>query len=356
MTLNNIYLLEHLLKVPSVSGFEDKAVKCYEDFMHEHGIDTFRDALDNCYAIINPKAEFRLMLEAHIDEIGFQVTYIDDSGFVYIRQNGGIDRACVPGSQVYIHTLNEELVLGIIGKSPIHVLKPDERGKVPELEDLWIDTGLPVEIVKEKVSVGDFVSFAPNFKYIGDYGITSKGLDDKVGVYVVAEVMQRLSEKHLDIGVYAVVAVQEEVGCKGAKTCIANVNPNMSVSIDVGFATDVPNISKKKYGDIALGKGPVLNHHTDCNRGMVKLLKTVADENNIKIQMAANPISTGGTDTASLQVSGKGVKTLLLSIPNRYMHTQVEMCDKRDLEETIQLLISWILEMDQRVKNNETIY
>ena len=97
MTLNNMYLLEHLLKVPSVSGFEDKAVKCYEDFMHEHGIDTFRDALDNCYAIINPKAEFRLMLEAHIDEIGFQVTYIDDSGFVYIRQNGGIDRACVPG-------------------------------------------------------------------------------------------------------------------------------------------------------------------------------------------------------------------------------------------------------------------
>lgn len=105
-----------------------------------------------------------------------------------------------------------------------------------------------------------------------------------------------------------------------------------------------------------MGKGPVLNHHTDCNRGMVKLLKTVADENNIKIQMAANPISTGGTDTASLQVSGKGVKTLLLSIPNRYMHTQVEMCDKRDLEETIQLLISWILEMDKRVKNNETIY
>ena len=99
MTLNNMYLLEHLLKVPSVSGFEDKAVKCYEDFMHEHGIDAFRDALDNCYAIINPKAEFRLMLEAHIDEIGFQVTYIDDSGFVYIRQNGGIDRACVPGSQ-----------------------------------------------------------------------------------------------------------------------------------------------------------------------------------------------------------------------------------------------------------------
>ena len=95
-----MYLLEHLLKVPSVSGFEDKAVKCYEDFMHEHGIDAFRDALDNCYAIINPKAEFRLMLEAHIDEIGFQVTYIDDSGFVYIRQNGGIDRACVPGSQV----------------------------------------------------------------------------------------------------------------------------------------------------------------------------------------------------------------------------------------------------------------
>lgn len=356
MTLDNSTFLTSLLSCSSVAGAENEALACYDDFMHENGIDTFRDALGNSYAVLNPNASLRVMVEAHIDEIGFQVTYIDDSGFVYVRQNGGVDRVCVPGSKVCIHTADNGRISGVIGKTPIHILRPDDRGKVPELEDLWIDTGLSMETVRSLVSVGDFVSFAPNVMFLGDSGITSKGLDDKAGVYVVAETLRCLKDNPLDIAVYGVASVQEELGCKGAKICIANARPDISISIDVGFATDVPGLLKKKYGDIALGKGPIINHHADCDRDLVRFAADVAAENGISVQHCANHISTGGTNAASLQVSGSGVRTMLLGIPNRYMHTQVEMCDVRDLQESVRLLVALISKIDKDRRYEEGLH
>lgn len=338
--------LENLLNSHSVSGFEHEATDIYEEYLKECS-KVFRDSMNNCYAIVNPEAGTRILLEAHIDEIGFQVTYIDDMGFVYVRNNGGIDCATVPGSMVLIHTGDGQTVPGVIGKRPIHVQKPDERSKVPELEELWIDTGLDCDRVKGLVSVGDVVSFRANATRLSDEVVVSKGLDDKIGVYVVAEALRRLSEESLGIGVCAVAAVQEEVGCKGAKVCVDNVDPQMAVSVDVGFATDVPNISKKKYGDVVLGGGPVVNCHTDCSREMVRTVRKVAEAEGLKIQLNANSIPTGGTDTAPIQVSGKGVKTLLISIPNRYMHTQVEMCDLRDVEGAIDLIVKTVLHIDR---------
>ena len=334
--------LEKLMNSYSVSGFEEDASKVYEEYVKQFST-VFRDSLNNCYAVLNSSSSKRILIEAHIDEIGFQVTYIDDMGFVYVRQNGGIDCATLPGSIVEIHTSDNKVVPGVIGKRPIHVQKPDERVKVVELEELWIDTGLSKENVLEMISVGDVVSFRPNYFYIDENRIVSKGLDDKIGVFVIAEAIRRLSKENLYIGVCAVATVQEEVGCKGAKVCVGNIEPQMSISVDVGFATDVPNISKKKYGNIALGRGPVINCNTDCNREMVNIAKSVAKDVGIDVQLNANSISTGGTNTASLQVSNKGVKTLLLSIPNRYMHTQVEMCDLRDVESAIELIVETIL-------------
>lgn len=339
--------LENLLNTHSVSGFENAATDVYEDYLKDCA-EVFRDSLNNCYAVLNPAASRRIMIEAHIDEIGFQVTYIDDKGFVYVRQNGGIDCATVPGSMVLIHTSEGSVVPGVIGKRPIHVQKPEDRSKVLELENLWIDTGLTHDEVVEKISVGDVVSFKSNCSFLTENVIVSKGLDDKIGVYIVAEAIRRLAKERLNICVYGVAAVQEEVGCKGAKVCVDNVNPQMSISIDVGFATDVPDISKKKYGDISLGKGPVINCHTDCNRQMVQVVRTVAAQTGTDIQLNANYISTGGTDTASIQVSHKGVKTLLISIPNRYMHTQVEMCDLRDVEGAIDLIVNTVLHLDSQ--------
>ena len=338
--------LERLLNSHSVSGFEEGASRIYEEYVKQYS-SVFRDSLNNCYAVLNPSSDKHILVEAHIDEIGFQVTYIDDMGFVYVRQNGGIDCATLPGSIVEIHTSDNKVVPGVIGKRPIHVQKPDERAKVVELEELWIDTGLSKENVLELISVGDVVSFRPNSFLIDDTRIVSKGLDDKIGVFIIAEVIRRLSKEKLDIGVCAIATVQEEVGCKGAKVCVENVKPQMAISVDVGFATDVPNISKKKYGDIALGLGPIINCNTDCNREMVNIARSVAKDIGIDVQLNANSISTGGTNTASLQVSNKGVKTLLLSIPNRYMHTQVEMCDLRDAKSTIELIVETILFIDK---------
>lgn len=339
--------LERLLNSHSVSGFEHDALGIYEDYLKGCS-EVFRDSMNNCYAVLNPGASTRIMLEAHIDEIGFQVTYIDDKGFVYVRKNGGIDCATIPGSFVLIHTCDGKTVPGVIGKRPVHVQKPDERTKVPELEDLWVDTGLGHDLVVEMVSVGDVVTIRENYMKLTDHVIVSKGLDDKIGVYVVAEALRRLAQEDLSIGVCAVAAVQEEVGCKGAKVCVNNVNPQMAISVDVGFATDVPNMNKKIYGDIALGRGPVVNCHTDCSKEMVRTVRNVARTEDLDIQLSANYIPTGGTDAASIQVSHKGVKTLLIGIPNRYMHTQVEMCDLRDVEGAINLIVKTVLHIDRQ--------
>ncbi len=343
----NWSFLERLLSQSSVSGNEDNAINCFEEELRQYCHSIYRDALNNCYAILNPQNEHNIMIEAHIDEIGFQVTYIDENGLIYIRQCGGVDCACISGSLVEINAYDGTIVKGIIGKRPMHIQKPEERAKVPELEELWVDTALDGDEVRSKISIGDYVSFASNYHRLGKYGIVSKGLDNKIGVYVVTETMKRLSSETLSLGVCGVATVQEEIGCKGAKVCSHNIMTQMSISIDVGFATDVPNISKKKYGDIALGDGPIINHHTDCSRPFISIVKDVAAKKQITYQNCANSISTGGTNTASIQTSYKGIQTLLLSIPNRYMHTQVELCDYRDVESTINLLVETILYIDK---------
>ena len=346
--MTNWDFLEQLLSRHSVAGNEESAIKCFTDYLTEYSSEIFRDDLNNCYAILNPLSNKRILIEAHIDEIGFQVTYIDDMGFVYVRQTGGIDCATIPGTQVLIHSYDNKTIPGVIGKRPIHVQKPEEKAKVVELEDLWIDTGLDKEEVLKHISIGDYVSFQPNYCRLNKNRIVSKGLDDKIGVYIIAEVLKRLSNVSLNIGVCAAATVQEEVGCKGAKVCVNNIKPQMAISIDVGISTDVPNINKKRYGDVALGKGPIINCNTDCNNDLIRIVKGVAQNANIDVQLNANHTSTGGTNTSSIQVSHKGVKTLLLSIPNRYMHTQVEMCDIRDVESAIDLIVESIIYIDKK--------
>lgn len=332
----------------AVSGNEEEAIYIFQQYLQPYCHSIYCDSLHNCYAHLNPTSDPAILIEAHIDEIGFQVTYIDDNGFIYIRRCGGIDCACIPGSQVEIHTYKGKTINGIIGKCPVHIQKSDERMKVPELEELWIDTALPADEVRQSVAVGDYVSFANNFQRLGRYGIMSKGLDDKIGVYIVAETIKRLASKTLSIGVCGVATVQEEVGCKGAKVCAHNVSPRMSISIDVGFASDVPNISPKKYGETALGNGPVINHHTDCSRSLINIVKEVASQKHIAHQDCAYSASTGGTNTPFIQTTNMGIQTLLLSIPNRYMHTQVELCDTRDVEGAINLLVETILYIDKK--------
>lgn len=343
--------LNSLLKVNSVSGFENRAGKLFIDYIAPYVDSTETDVMGNCYANIanecSDKKSLKFLLEAHVDEIGFQVIYIDDRGYVYIRQNGCIDVQCIPGSQVIIHTSLGEEIHGVIGKTPVHLTSFDERNKSIDLHTLWIDTGLKYEEVKSKISIGDVVAWKPNVIYLSDKRISSKGLDNKVGVYIISQVIRRLSKcKEIPYQVCGVASVQEEVGHRGAIICGYNSNSDIAICIDMDFATDVPNCPKSKYGDISLGKGVVIHRSIDNTIPMTFLIENIAKEKNIKHQISARSIPVGGTNAIVLQQTQNGIKTISLGIPCRYMHTPVELCDLDDINAAVDLLCNIITSPD----------
>lgn len=336
-----------LLHAPSVSGYEDAAAQVFLDYVKPVAYKTDTDVLNNTYAYVgNPEATTTVMIEAHIDEIGFQVLYIDNNGFLFLRKNGGIDLCCVPGTMVDVLAADGTVVPGVIGKKPIHLIPADDRKKALDLDKLWVDTGLTPEEVKRLISVGDPVCVRPNVTLLGDHRISSKGLDDKIGVYVVAESLRRLSQLPLKVRVCGVASSQEEVGCRGAVVGSAVVNPDYAISLDVTFATDVPDCSPRKHGSVELGKGVVITRHLDSNRAFSQYAVDVARKQNILHQLSANNSATGGTNTSKIQLSNQGVRSLLLSIPNRYMHTPVEVCDLRDVNAAVDLIVSMISTME----------
>ena len=256
----DINFLNTILNTHSVSGFENEMREEFLKYTKEFVDSIDVDKMGNAYASIVRGTDSKIyLLEAHMDEIGFQVVYIDDNGYVYIRANGSVDAHCVPGSQVDIITSSGEYINGVIGKTPIHLLNSEERGKCQEISSLWIDTGLCRDMVVNMVSIGDPVAIRPNVLYLSENVITSKSLDNKIGVFIISQVLENLSRvtrKSLDV--HGVVTVQEEVGHRGACVCGHKICPDLTISIDMDFATDVPNCPKSKYGDVALGRGVVI--------------------------------------------------------------------------------------------------
>ena len=336
--------LEKLMHAHSVSGFESEVAGVFVSEMAQCGAETGKDMLGNAYATLAGKTDGpHVMLEAHMDEIGFQVLYISEQGYVHVRRNGGIDELCVPGSQVVILTASGEKVPGVIGKKPIHLTSPQEREKAIELDRMWVDTGLEPEEVRAKVSVGDVVSFVPNMLVLGSR-VSSKGLDDKIGVHVISEVLRRLSaEGGFAKGkLSAVASVQEEVGCRGAAVMASVLDPDIIFCIDVDFATDVPDCPKQKYGDVSLGKGVVLHRHLNTDIVLSRQLEVIASENGIPVQVSARERSSGGTNAEKMQLVGGGKRLVSLGIPCRYMHTPVEMIDLRDVESAVGLVCKFV--------------
>lgn len=340
--------MNELLNISSVSGFEHNAGNLFLNYLEPYASHIEKDVMGNSYAYIgsdeNESNHVKYMIEAHIDEIGFQVIYINDKGYIYIRRNGGVDLHCIPGSQVVVQTISGEEIVGVIGKKPIHLVNNDDRNKCVELDAVWIDTGLSPDDVKSKVSIGDVVYWKPNLLYLSDKRISSKSLDNKIGVFIVSQILKRLSEtKTLYPPVCGVASVQEEVGCRGAVVCGYNINPDIAICIDVDFATDVPNCPKQKFGDISLGKGVIIHRNLDNNIPLTHTVENIAKKYNIKYQISARPISTGGTNANKIQLSRAGVQTLSLGIPCRYMHTPVELCDLDDVEAAIELVYRLII-------------
>ena len=338
----SLKFLEEFMNSSSPSGFEEEAAACFRNYLKPCCDEVRTDVLGNTMAVLNPGAPMRVMLAGHYDEIGFQIVYISDEGLLYFRPNGGIDKLNVPSTEVDILTASGR-VRGVIGKKPIHLLKPAEREVPPELSDMWIDIGAENRAEAEKiVSVGDPVAVRSNFRMLNAHRFMSKGTDDKVGAFVVAETMRELSKRKLNVAVYGVGTVQEEVGLRGAHTSTFGVDPQVGFAIDVGFATDLPDIPKKLLGEIRLGGGPELNRSCDNNPVLGRMLRRIAKEKKIAYQETAAHRASGGTDAAQIQMTRAGVATALLSIPNRYMHSPVEICDLRDVEGAVKLLVETI--------------
>ena len=356
----DLNFLNTILNTHSVSGFEDQAGKLFLDYLTLYVDSIDMDPIGNCYAYLGNERKgdksLKFLIEAHIDEIGFQVIYIDEQGYIYIRKNGGIDVHCIIGTQVVIQTSSGEELLGIIGKKPIHLTAPEERNKNIELHTLWIDTGLSPDEVKKKISIGDVVAWKSNMIYLSDTRISSKGLDNKVGVYIISQVLKRLYSSEINgVQVCGVASVQEEVGNRGAIICGHKVNPDIAICIDVDFATDVPDCLKTRFGDIALGKGVVIHRSIDNTSSITSLVEKIAKENNIKYQVSARTVAVGGTNAVVLQQTKDGIMTISLGIPCRYMHTPVELCDLDDIESAIELLYHIIIKIHPEILIKQTL-
>ena len=350
MKKESFNFLEMLMDTVSPSGFEEEAARIWRDRTKSFVDEVKTDVLGNSIAVLKRKESPKIMLAGHIDEIGYMVKYINKEGYIYFSTIGGVDLHLVPGQRVWVKTKKGN-VLGVIGKKPVHLLEEEEKKKVAKIEELWIDIG-----AKDKkeamfiLSVGDPVVPAVGLEILNDDIVVGRGFDDKAGAFVISETLKILSEKRFKASLYGVATVQEEIGLRGAKVSAYGISPDIGIAIDVTFATDFPSMDKRKAGDIKIGKGPVIARGPNINPKIFDFLIEVAKKERIPYQIEGISKATG-TDANVIQLTKTGVATGLVSIPNRYMHTQVELVSLKDLENTSKLLSAFVLRFDRKAAN-----
>jgi len=341
----NIPLLEEICKIPGAPGFE-QPIRAFIMKQLEGLVDEVRtDAMGNVVAIKKGKGEKKLMLAAHMDEISFIVTFIDDDGFIRIHPLGGFDPKTLTAQRVIIHGSKD--IIGVMGSKPIHVMKPEERKKMPDVVDYFVDTGLSKKELEKVVSIGDPITRERELIEMGDC-INAKSLDNRISVYIQLEALRELKNTEVPYDVYAVFTVQEEVGLRGAIAAASGINPDFAIALDVTLAMDTPAMLPHEMVT-SLGKGTaikVLDGRTICDYRMVRYMKELATKEKIDYQIELLP--AGGTDTAGLQRDSNGGSIAgAISIPCRYLHQVIEMVHKKDVRDTIDLLKASIVNLDQ---------
>jgi endoglucanase len=289
------------------------------------------------------------MIAGHIDQIGFLVNHVTDQGYLYLTAVGGVDLAVVPGSRLTIHTQSGP-ILGVIGRKAIHLMKADERegGKKFDITDFPVDIGAKSkEEASKKVRIGDPVTFELGVAKLGDDLITAVAMDDRVGVWVMAEALRLIAtdptrRSRLKAAVFGVATVQEEIGLRGAHTAAYSIDPQIGIAVDVAHSTDSPGVDEKAHGSIKMGQGPVLAYGPNINAPLNALLEQAGKATEIPLQREAAPRATG-TDANTMQITRAGVATAILGLPCRYMHTQVEVVSKTDLTNAANLLAEMLL-------------
>jgi endoglucanase len=343
MRKESLKFLEKLLDAPSPSGYEQPAQRVFREYVTPYCDEITTDVMGNVFARAAGKGKDlpKVMVVGHTDEIGLQIKYIDDRGFLYFAAVGGVDAHLTPGKVVNIHTAAGPLA-GVIGKKPIHLMDAKDRDTVVKLESQYIDIGAKDKKEAQKlVRVGDAVTFESSFTRLHGDRVASRGFDDKAGCFVVAEVLRlvKASGKKLNVDLYGVSSVQEEIGLRGGTTSCYTVNPDIGICVEVDFATDQPDVEKKHNGEVGLGKGPILTRGANINPPLFELLNATAEKEKIAVQHTANPRATG-TDANVMQISRGGVATALVKIPLRYMHTSVETISLGDLEDAAKLVVA----------------
>jgi endoglucanase len=339
MTEHDFYFFKELVEAPSPSGFEQPAQRVIRTALAGVADELRTDVLGNVIATVNgPAGAPRLMLAGHCDEIGFMVKYIDDRGFLFFAPIGGVDAHLVPGQRVTVHAAAGP-VAGVVGRRPIHQLETAERDKVMPFKSQFIDIGCVDKVAAQAlVAVGDPVTFAVGVERLQGSRITSRALDDKVGAYVVAQVLREVRRRgDQRVSVIGVSTVQEEVGLRGGTASAYGVRPDLGIAVEVGFASDYPDADPKQDGEIRLGQGPILARGPNINPALFELLTATARAEQIPFQVMGIPRATG-TDANVMQLAHGGVATALISVPLRYMHTPVEVLDLDDLQHAVQLL------------------
>lgn len=347
MKTDSADFLKELIDSHSPSGFEKDACVVWKDRTKGFVDDVRVDVHGNVISVINKEGSPRVMLAGHIDEIGYMVKYVDEQGYLYFSAIGGVDAHLMPGQRIWIKGRKGN-VLGLIGRKPIHLLEEGERKTVSKIENLWIDIG--VKDKKEalaKVAVGDAALPAVGFDVLNGDKVVGRGFDDRAGAFVVSEVMRHLSGRKFSASVYGVATVQEEIGLRGGRTSAYGISPDVGIAVDVTFATDVPGVDKKRLGEMKLGGGPVIARGPNINPKVFELLVKTAEKEKIPYQIEG--ISGGtGTDANVIQLTRSGVATGLVSIPNRYMHTPVEVVDTSDLANASKLIAAFIMKLDKK--------
>ncbi len=342
----SVQFLERLVNTPSPSGHEARGQRVWLDYAAPFADETFSDAYGNTVAVLNKGGSPRLMLAAHADEISMVVNFINKQGFIYVRKMGGVDPAITKAQRVLIHSKNGP-VKGVVGNVAPHLAKSEPDRKWPKMEDLFIDIGVQSRKEAERlIRVGDPITLSDSFDLLrGDLAV-ARAFDNRVGTFAVAEALRQLSgeRKKLNAEILAVSNIMEEVGLLGARQIAYTLKPDVALVVDVTHATDYPTVSQQQHGDVKLGKGPALTHGGCNHPEVVARLESVAKARKIKLQHEASSNNTG-TDTDVIFWTRGGIPSALISLPNRYMHSPVEVVSLKDLAQIPDLMSAFALSL-----------
>lgn len=348
--LFNENFLRKIVDLASPSGYEQPVQRVIMEELKPIADEIQQDVLGNVVSILKSNSSLKILLDGHVDEVGLQIRYIDEKGFIFFDALGGIDAHLTPGNRVRISTNTAE-ILGVIGKKAIHLQKEDDQKSIIPLSKQFIDVGARTsEEVKEMgIRIGDSIFFENYYAKIGANGdVVSRCFDDKVGAFVVYEILKRLKQQNAhEVNIYGCFSVQEEIGLRGAQVLSKRISPDFALSFDVDFAMDTPVLSAKEYGDTKLGNGPIICRGPGINKKFYDLIVETAQELNIPLQIVSETRSTG-TNSDAIQIANSGVITAVISIPCRYMHSMSEIVNLYDIEHIIRLSVAVIQKIKEK--------